>query len=73
MLEIVIIIFLITQVCDMSSNILSRHVDVSKYGLIFAGAQKNQGPSGITTLIGMTVRYQLIFLRIIYHLYYISL
>ncbi len=39
----------------MSSNILSRHVDVSKYGLIFAGAQKNQGPSGITTLIGMFI------------------
>lgn len=39
-------------VCDMSSNILSCPVDVSKYGLIFAGAQKNQGPAGITTVIG---------------------
>ena len=32
-------------VCDMSSNILSRPVDVSKYGLIYAGAQKNMAPS----------------------------
>lgn len=38
-------------VCDMSSNILSREVDVSKYGLIFAGAQKNLAPSGLTVVI----------------------
>ncbi|KAJ3380880.1 hypothetical protein HDU84_005516 [Entophlyctis sp. JEL0112] len=38
-------------VCDMSSNILSRPVDVSKYGLIFAGAQKNMGPAGVTVVI----------------------
>ncbi|MEY4685694.1 MAG: phosphoserine aminotransferase [Pseudomonadota bacterium] len=38
-------------VCDMSSNILSRVVDVSRYGLIYAGAQKNMGPSGITVVI----------------------
>ncbi|KJE92422.1 phosphoserine aminotransferase [Capsaspora owczarzaki ATCC 30864] len=38
-------------VCDMSSNILSRPVDVAKYGLIFAGAQKNVGPSGVTLVI----------------------
>ncbi|KAL3887365.1 hypothetical protein ACJMK2_027307, partial [Sinanodonta woodiana] len=38
-------------VCDMSSNILSRHVDVSKFGLIFAGAQKNIGCAGVTVVI----------------------
>lgn len=34
-------------VCDMSSDILSRKLDFSKFGLIFAGAQKNLGPSGV--------------------------
>ncbi len=38
-------------VCDMSSDILSRQVDVSKYGLIFAGAQKNMAPAGLTVVI----------------------
>ncbi|XP_060927092.1 phosphoserine aminotransferase [Limanda limanda] len=38
-------------VCDMSSNFLSRPVDVSKYGLIFAGAQKNVGSAGVTVVI----------------------
>lgn len=38
-------------VADMSSDILSRPVDVSKFGLIFAGAQKNIGPSGVTLVI----------------------
>jgi phosphoserine aminotransferase len=38
-------------VADMSSEILSRPVDVSKYGLIFAGAQKNIGPAGLTIVI----------------------
>jgi phosphoserine aminotransferase len=38
-------------VADMSSNILSRAVDVSRYGLIYAGAQKNMGPSGLTVVI----------------------
>ncbi|KAK9696446.1 Phosphoserine transaminase [Basidiobolus ranarum] len=38
-------------VCDMSSNILSRQVDVSKFGIIYAGAQKNMGPSGVTIVI----------------------
>lgn len=38
-------------VCDMSSNILSRPVDVSKYGLIYAGAQKNIGPAGLAIVI----------------------
>lgn len=38
-------------VCDMSSSILSEKIDVSKYGIIFAGAQKNVGPSGVTIVI----------------------
>jgi phosphoserine aminotransferase len=38
-------------VCDMSSHFLSRPIDVAKYGLIYAGAQKNAGPAGITHLI----------------------
>ena len=38
-------------VCDASSNIMSRPVDVSKYALIYAGAQKNLGPSGLTLVI----------------------
>jgi len=38
-------------VCDMSSNILSCPVDVSKYGLIYAGAQKNMAPAGLTVVI----------------------
>ncbi|MFQ5578367.1 MAG: 3-phosphoserine/phosphohydroxythreonine transaminase [Anaerolineae bacterium] len=38
-------------VADMSSDILSRPVDVSRFGLIFAGAQKNIGPSGVTVVI----------------------
>ena len=38
-------------VADMSSNILSRPVDVAKYGLIYAGAQKNIGPAGLTIVI----------------------
>ncbi len=38
-------------VADMSSNILSRPVDVSRFGLIYAGAQKNIGPAGVTVVI----------------------
>src|ERR1700726_500280 len=38
-------------VADMSSDIASRPVDVKKFGLIFAGAQKNLGPSGVTIVI----------------------
>jgi phosphoserine aminotransferase len=38
-------------VADMSSNILSQEYDVSKFGLIYAGAQKNMGPSGLTVVI----------------------
>jgi len=38
-------------VCDASSDICSRPVDVSKYALIYAGAQKNLGPSGVTVVV----------------------
>lgn len=38
-------------VADMSSNILSRPIDVSRYGLIYAGAQKNIGPAGLTIVV----------------------
>lgn len=37
--------------CDMSSNFLSHPVDVSQYGLIYAGAQKNAGPAGVAIVI----------------------
>jgi phosphoserine aminotransferase len=38
-------------VADMSSTILSRPIDVSRYGVIYAGAQKNVGPAGLTIVI----------------------
>lgn len=38
-------------ISDMSSDILSRKIDVSKFGIIFAGAQKNMGPAGVTIVI----------------------
>ena len=38
-------------VCDMSSNLLSKPVDVSKYGIIYAGVQKNMGPAGMAVVI----------------------
>ncbi|WP_163539949.1 3-phosphoserine/phosphohydroxythreonine transaminase [Gracilibacillus sp. YIM 98692] len=38
-------------VADMSSNILSEEIDVSKFGIIYAGAQKNIGPAGLTVVI----------------------
>jgi phosphoserine aminotransferase len=38
-------------VCDASSNILSKPIDIEKYALIYAGAQKNIGPSGVTLVI----------------------
>jgi phosphoserine aminotransferase len=38
-------------VCDSSSDMYSRPIDVSKFGLIYAGAQKNLGPSGVTVVI----------------------
>jgi phosphoserine aminotransferase len=41
----------ILLVADMSSDIMSREVDVKKYGLIYGGAQKNVGPAGVTFVI----------------------
>ncbi|MEH6306440.1 3-phosphoserine/phosphohydroxythreonine transaminase [Olivibacter sp. CPCC 100613] len=41
----------IPLVCDMSSDILSRRINVADYGLIYAGAQKNMGPAGLTLVI----------------------
>lgn len=41
----------IPLVADMSSDIFSRPVDVSKYSIIYAGAQKNLGPAGVTVII----------------------
>ncbi|BAO45045.1 3-phosphoserine/phosphohydroxythreonine transaminase [Thiolapillus brandeum] len=41
----------IPLVADMSSTILSRPIDVSKFGIIYAGAQKNVGPAGLTLVI----------------------
>jgi phosphoserine aminotransferase len=38
-------------VCDASSNILSKPIDIEKYAFIYAGAQKNIGPSGVTVVI----------------------
>lgn len=41
----------VTLVADMSSNMLSRPFDITKFGLIFGGAQKNIGPAGITVVV----------------------
>jgi phosphoserine aminotransferase len=38
-------------VCDMSSDLLSRPLDVSRLGLLYAGAQKNLGPAGVTVVV----------------------
>ncbi len=38
-------------VCDMSSDFLSRPIDITQFGLIYAGAQKNLGPAGVTAVI----------------------
>lgn len=38
-------------VCDMSSDIFSRPIDISKFGVIYCGAQKNMGPAGVTLVI----------------------
>ena len=38
-------------VCDMSSDIFSKKIDINKFGLIYAGAQKNMGPAGTTLII----------------------
>ncbi len=40
-----------TLVCDASSDIFSRPIDVTQYGILYAGAQKNLGPSGVTLVI----------------------
>ena len=41
----------VTLVADMSSSFMSRPVDVSRYGVIYGGAQKNMGPAGLTVVI----------------------
>ncbi len=41
----------VPYICDMSSDIFSRPIDISKYALIYAGAQKNMGPAGTTMVI----------------------
>ncbi len=41
----------VTLIADMSSDILCRPIDISKFGIIYAGAQKNLGPSGVTVVI----------------------
>ena len=41
----------VTLVADMSSDIMSRPVDIKKYGIIYGGAQKNVGPAGVTFVI----------------------
>ncbi|MCH8032934.1 MAG: 3-phosphoserine/phosphohydroxythreonine transaminase [Bacteroidetes bacterium] len=41
----------VTLVCDASSDIFHKKIDVNKYGIIYAGAQKNMGPSGVTMVI----------------------
>ena len=41
----------VTLVADMSSDIMSRPIDVSKYGIIYGGAQKNVGPAGVAFVI----------------------
>ena len=41
----------VTLVADMSSDIMSRPIDIKKYGLIYGGAQKNVGPAGVTFVI----------------------
>src|SRR4029450_3970792 len=38
-------------VCDMSSDALSRPLDIAQYGLVYAGAQKNLGPPGVTRVV----------------------
>jgi phosphoserine aminotransferase len=40
-----------TVVCDASSNILSKPIDITRYSMLYAGAQKNMGPSGVTVVV----------------------
>lgn len=49
--DVVSVIGDVPLVADCSSNLFSKPIDVSKYGLIFAGAQKNFGPAGVTIVI----------------------
>jgi phosphoserine aminotransferase len=44
-----------TLVCDMSSNFLTRTVDFTKFGLVYAGVQKNAGCAGLSVVIGKAV------------------
>lgn len=44
-------------IADMSSDIMSKPIDVSKFGLIYAGAPKNLGPSGVTVAIIRTMAF----------------
>jgi len=39
-------------VADVSSNFITRPIDVTKYGLLYAGVQKNMGCAGLTVVIG---------------------
>ncbi len=41
----------VPMICDMSSDIFSRNIDFSKFDLIYAGAQKNMGPAGVTLVV----------------------
>ncbi len=41
----------VALVCDASSDVMSRPLDINKYGLLYAGAQKNMGPAGLTVVI----------------------
>lgn len=41
----------VTLVADMTSDILTRHLDIDKFGLVYAGTQKNMGPSGVSIVI----------------------
>ncbi len=41
-------------VADVSSNFITRPIDVTKYGLLYAGVQKNMGCAGLTVVIGQT-------------------
>lgn len=44
-----------TLVCDMSSNFITRPIDFSKFGLVYAGIQKNVGCAGLCVVIGTCV------------------
>lgn len=45
-----------TLVCDMSSNFITRPIDITKFGLIYAGIQKNVGCAGLCVVIGVYVQ-----------------